>query len=82
MTAMLKPHEFQRGVRRLARNKIYLALEQEYLAQGRATQTDFTPAHKAYLKILAAVAIGGAAGIFTVTAIYLIFVWLLHLQLF
>lgn len=78
----MMPHEFQRGIRRLARNKIYLSLEKEYLAQGRATQTDFNPAHKTYLKILAAIAIGGATGIFTVTAIYLVFVWLLHLQLF
>jgi hypothetical protein len=78
----LKPHEFQRGIRRLARHKVYLSLEQEYLSEGRAIQTDFTPTRKMYLKILAAIAIGGATGIFTVTAIYLVYVWLLHLQLF
>lgn len=77
-----KPNEFQRGIRRLARNKVYLSMEQEYLSQGRAAQTDFPAARKRYLKVMAAIAIGGATGIFTVTAIYLIYVWLLHLQLF
>lgn len=70
-----------RGVRRIVRNNVLMALEKELLSQGRAIKTDFSPSSKKYLKLVAAIAIGGATGIFTVTAIYLVCVWLLHLQL-
>ena len=73
--------EVRRGIRRVARRKVLLNMEKELASQGRAIQTDYSPATKKYMKLIAAIAVGGAAGIFAVTTVYLIFVWLLHLQL-
>lgn len=79
---MNNDREIARGIRRAVRGNIFLALEKEYGTQGRALRTGFSPGLNTYLKFLAAAAIGGAAGVFTVTSIYLVSVWLLHLQLY
>ncbi len=72
----------RKGIRRAVRGKVFLALEKELRTEGRAIRTDFSPWQKTYLKLLAAAAIGGAVGILTVTSVYIVCVWLLHLQLY